>query len=372
MRVLHVLASIDRSGAETMLRDSAELFLERGVHTIALATGASPGGLVPSFREAGISVRHLPFSRSPSFFLKLWTVFLRERPDVLNIHTERASFWIGLVGRLARIRAVVRTVHSVFGFEDRLRRVRMLQRWISSKVLRVQFVFVGASVEANERARFAVNGVLVPNSVDTLRFRPVRDVQEKSELRARMSVPAESLVLVSVGRCIDSKQHSHVLECVAALRDSPVSLYYLHLGDGPLCCAERDLAAQLDIEDKVRFCGERDDIPEVLRMCDIFVMPSKYEGLGVAVLEAAACGLPVVAYDVPGLRDAVLDGVTGRLVPPHVEALVEAILGLQGDARLRHNLGCGGTRHIRDCHSMDQWAERLLTVYERALGQGGR
>lgn len=366
MRVLHILGSIERSGAEAMLRDSAARFTERGIEMELLSTGQEPGPFAAAFYGQGISVHHLPFGKSLGFFYELGSLLRRGDYDVVHVHTERAAFWVELTARLVGVKRVVRSIHSAFEFTGWLRARRFVGRWVASRILGVVHVFVSESVATTEAERFGTCGVAIVNGIDVDRFVPELGGEVRRQERAALGIDAGAVVIVSVGRCCDVKQHDHVLQAIALLGSEMPQLYYLHVGSGPALQSEMDLARQLELEVRCHFLGERDDVALVLQASDIFVMPSRYEGLGIAALEASACALPVVAYDVPGLRNAVVNEVTGLLVASDVAALAKAISGLAADADLRESFGRAGRSMVVRGFSLDRWVSQLVAIYNGA------
>jgi glycosyltransferase involved in cell wall biosynthesis len=125
----------------------------------------------------------------------------------------------------------------------------------------------------------------------------------------------------------------------------------------------------LNLADEVRFCGFVSDAPDLLSQIDIFILPSLYEGLGVAVLEAMAAGKPVIASRVGGLPELVADGETGLLVAPkNVEGLVEAIARLADDESLARAMGKKGAARAQANFSLEQMAAKNEAYYYELVG----
>lgn len=363
MKVLHILGSIERSGAETMLRDSIGRFRPSGIEMELLSTGTGHGRLAPAFECAGVPVHHLPFAKSWRFFRRLRRLIRSGDYDVVHVHTERAALWVELTARLAGVKRVVRSVHNAFEFTGWLRLRRAAGRRVASCVLKVAHVFVSESVAATEIERFGTRGMLVVNGIDVDRFIPEQGNETRHQVRMALGVGPSAVAVVSVGRCTDVKQHNHVLEAVSHLAAEGLRLHYLHIGSGPNLQSEIDLARRLELEAQCHFVGERDDIVEILQASDIFVMPSRYEGLGLAALEASACELPVVAYDVPGLRNAMVNEVTGLLVAPEMLALAAAISRLAADENMRQAYGHAGRSMVLSDFSLDRWVAQHVAIY---------
>ncbi|HYM14416.1 MAG TPA: glycosyltransferase [Dehalococcoidia bacterium] len=200
--------------------------------------------------------------------------------------------------------------------------------------------------------------VVIPYGVDTDRFAP-----GASPDNARVTVGA-------VARLSPEKGLDTLLRAVAALGNRGLRLSVLLAGDGPERQSLEALARALHLDDDVRFLGElpHDSVPDVLRQIDIFAMPSTAEGFGVAALEASAAGVPVVASDVHGIPDVVLDGVTGLLVPPRdTAALAGAIARLADDAALRRRMGAAGRAYVEHNYRWQDNAALMERLYEEMV-----
>lgn len=299
MKVLHVLNELKPSGAETMLRSAAPYWREHGVSCEILATGESEGEFAETLREAGYPVHHLPSRRNLAYFMN-FRRFVRDGGyEWVHQHAEGASYWFGLATMSAGAR-LVRTVHSNFAFEGNLRWRRALQRR-HLKASGARFVSIAPGVQKNEHDRFGIKTDLVWNWIDTERFQPVR-AEERILARARWGFAEQDVVLVSLGNCSVVKNHNVIIEALARTQDLN-HVRYLHVGQEDAEYSERQLAEKLGISNRIRFCGWMSNPREALAAADLYVMPSNYEGLGLAALEALGVGLPALLARVNGLRD---------------------------------------------------------------------
>lgn len=300
LRVLHVLGKLNPSGGETMLRNAVPYFAAAGIEAEIISTGAETGPYAPRLAQAGYKIHHVPFSKSPMFFFALYRQIRAGRYDVLHLHTEQANFWIGLVALALRPRRVLRTVHSSFAFTGNLHLRRKMQRLIL-QALGLVSVAISTSVEKNERERFGRKTRLVQNWYDSNRFTTPTD-QDRSQARDALGIGTGETVIITVGNCSAAKNHTALLGAMARLPAGSRPLY-LHVGIEEPDQPERMLAQKLGIADRVRFLGALEDVRQALYASDIFVMPSLYEGFGIAAIEALATGLPALFTDVDGLRD---------------------------------------------------------------------
>lgn len=299
LRVLHVLNELRPSGAEIMLRIAAPLFREHQIECDLLATGASIGPYAPVLAAEGYHIHHIPFQRSPAFFLSVARFARREGYDVVHLHAERAFFAYVLAARLLGIRRLVRTVHNNFNFSGWLSMRRGLERRLAER-LGVRFIAIAPGVAQTERNLYGTTPHLIPNWFDSNRFHPVTPT-ERLSARARLGLGADEFVIVTVGNCSQVKNHTALIEALA--RCSELPWRYVHVGLEEPGEPERALTRRLNISNRIQFIGAVDDVLPLLQAADLYVMPSHFEGLGIATLEALAVGLPVLLTEVPGLVD---------------------------------------------------------------------
>lgn len=299
MRILHILGELKPSGAEVMLSVSAEYWRSGGADSSIMSTGAASGVYTGQLIDAGYRVLHFPFDRTIGGFLRLYKFLKTEKFDVVFVHAERASFWYLLTVFVSGAKAV-RVVHAIFCFRGWLRVIRAIQRRVMHLV-GVRYVAISDSVRACESGRYGVQCELIYNWIDTNKFRPPT-LSEQKAARISLNLIETKVVITSVGNCSQIKNHTELIRALATLSDRDDWLY-LHVGLEEPGEPERHLARQLGIEDRIIFAGWLSDPRIALWASDIFVMPSRHEGLGNSAIEALATGLPVLLTDVPGLRD---------------------------------------------------------------------
>ncbi len=172
-----------------------------------------------------------------------------------------------------------------------------------------------------------------------------------------------------MGRLVEQKDYPTQLRALAlAARHWPVRM--IVAGAGPLADALRDLARRLGVADRVRWLGERRDVPTVLRCLDAFVIASKFEPFGVSVLEAMAAGLPIVSTDVNELPEILDGGRAGVLVPAErPEDLAEALGKVSADAELRVRLGTYARSLARTRYSLPAALSAYVKLYDEVTGE---
>ncbi len=207
---------------------------------------------------------------------------------------------------------------------------------------------------------------IVPNGVDPERFKPT--VKGCKELRERINAGNSQAVLF-VGRLIPRKGLSYLIKAAKQVVKGHSETLFIIVGDGPLknhLISEVKLA---NLGDNFVFLGDvsEAELPTVYGCADVFAFPSIQEGQGIALLEAQASGKPVVAFNVSGVIEAVVDGETGLLVEPNAEGLAEAIQKLLADASLRQKMGTRGRERVLKEFTWDLCAQKMFSAYHEAL-----
>ena len=365
MRVLHVLGELRASGAEVMLRDAIPLFRSSAIEPVMLSTGDRIGDFAEQYVASGVKVLHLPFERKSRYLSAFHRLVREEGVDVVHIHTERANFVLGMAARATRM-PVVRTIHSVFAYEGRLKSQRRLERWLLRKI-GIRHISISASVEDNERKRLKNTTTRVDNWIGP-DFRPPNS-DERLASRAAYGVPEEAIVIATVGNCSEVKNHRAVLEALGLLAGRVSQpLIYLHAGQSSMETKERELARNLHdsaetTKNQICFLGTVKDVRGLLWASDIYCMPSLYEGVGNAALEAIACGVPVVLSRVPGLVDTAKPSAGVQFIEPTATGVATGISTLiENLDAARANLGEVADRVIAE-RSAAEAVRKMIEIY---------
>jgi glycosyltransferase involved in cell wall biosynthesis len=209
----------------------------------------------------------------------------------------------------------------------------------------------------------AAKAVAIPNGIPIGDFRPRSD-EARRRLAGTLGLAQDTALLGTVGRLHPAKDHALLLRAFAQLVTDHPQTALVIVGDGALRAdLERDAHA-LGVADQVRFLGDRSDVKALLCAFDLFVMSSRTEGYSIALVEACAAALPIVATAVGGNPEIVEDGRNGRIVPPgDASALVAAIAGLLDDAPRREAMGEAARQWALANGSVEAMAERYQTVY---------
>ena len=372
IRILQLVRSLDVGGLETVV---AGLMDQLGAPDYECYLGCliEEGRWGESVNARGRWIGHLEDKGRLSTILSLRRYLKREKIDVIHSHNPMPHFYGALASVLTGI-PLIHTKHGVNYPKDRafVRRSRLWSR-VTKKIVAVS-EDVARVVRDIERVP-SEKVVVVRNGVDANRGQGsgVRG-QERTDARRQLGLEEDSLVIGSVGRLSPEKNYPLLVKAFALAKQEAVTPTppYPHtpilavIGPGP----ERDkleaLVAELDLGDSVILAGEQQDVSPWLQAMDVFCLPSNTEGTSISLLEAGACGLPLVATNVGGNSEIIEDGVSGIIVPPGDEqALTAAILRLMDDENLRATMGKAAQKRVRTNYSLDQTVTEYKKLYEQ-------
>lgn len=388
--VFHVITQMDRGGSarNTFLtvmghdRDRFRVGLVYGRFTErSEADTAQLAADLHELRQTGVVlfevpclVRDISLLQDARATLALWRVFHCERPDIVHTHTSKAGALGRVAAWLAGVPVVIHTPHghAFYGYYGRVMSgiIRLVERALARVTGRiVTLTDRGAQEHVQYRIAAPDKFVTIPSGIVLSAFRSIQaDLAVK---RKELGLPTEGPVIGTVGRLVLIKGHEWLLKAVPRVLAEFPHATFVFLGEGPLLGQLQQLAAELGITSHVMFLGARQDVPECLAAFDLFAFPSLNEGMGRALIEAMAVGLPAVATRVGGIPDVVADGETGLLVPARDEAaLADALLKLLRDPARRQACGQAARRSMDerfDVKAMVRAIDRLYDVvwYEK-------
>ena len=338
------------AGGETQVLGLTRALLAMG-HRAELLCDPE-GELWGRARAGGVACHPLPIRNALDFAAaaKLRAILRRECYDVVHFHTARAHALAPWVRWRARASVVTRRMDYAPN--------RLFARWLYGNA--VDGIAAISGEVANALARAGVPReriVVIPSGVDCAHFRPPQ-AAERAAARAALGLEAIARVRRGDATAAQSAAAAH-------LAPRPVAII---AGDGSLRRALSDDIRRLGLDGAVRMLGQVEDARPILWALDVFAMPSLNEGLGVAMLEAMACGLAVVASRAGGIVDAIDDGRSGMLVEPaNSVALAQALTGLCADQSTRFALGTVARSCAVERFSIETMAQRTVELYRACL-----
>lgn len=364
-RILHVFGTLPVGGAENLLLSILKgLDAER--YESVVCTLGKAGVLSNSVKAMGIPFVELDVMRKGAsrreIVVAVENLIRQEEIDLVHSHLYHANYYARLAARRVGVKAVA-SIHNTYNHPKLHRRV--INWWLSRET---HALIVGSEEIRRDVCRYdwVLESKLevIPNSVDLDRSLPVLS---KKRVQESLSLPKEVLVLGTIGRLETQKGHRVLLDAIALLKDR-LPLVLLLIGSGREEAALRQQAKTLGISEQIIFLGTRGDLGDLFQVMDLFVMPSLWEGLSLAMLSAMAAGLPVLATNVGGVASVLGQDERGWVVPPgSPEALASTIEVCTRNLDVSIRRALLGRDYVHANFSDQAMVCRIEAVYERVL-----
>ena len=362
LNVIHLVEELTIGGLEKILT-TIVLNLDKKKYNISVWCLREGGFFADKLVKEGIDVKilHISTSRNPLSIYKLYRLLKCHKFDIIHTHAYSA----GTIGRisafLAGVPVIISHNHSVYDYYGKFYNlVEWFLSLITDRVICISEVVNGF---ANKTQRINSKKLItIHNGIDD-----VCDLTEKSssDLKKELGIPINHPVICTISHMEEHKGLKYLLEAASLLLQSKNDVSFLLVGEGVLKKELKILCADLKIEKNVIFAGEQSDISEILSLSDIFVLPSLREGLPLTILEAMACGKPVIATNVGGIPEIVKDGENGILVyPKDPETLYMAMNELLGDREKREKMGRIGKRVCDESFRTKTMVEKVEDLYD--------
>ncbi len=369
---MHVVESMDRGGLERVVCDLAQEQLRAG-HQVSIVCLFNGGLLAGEAQAAGADVTVIGKGTGLDLpaLMRLRRVLKADNADIIHTHNATAHYHVAVVVARSRRVVLVNTRHGMGGSRKSDRR----ERFFSFALGRTAAVAAVCQAAAKRMVadRIVPAGLVrvVPNGICVREFagRDTRDA------RRQMAVPDDGLVIGTVGRLNWAKDHAFLLHAFREFPWKSLNAFLVIIGEGQEHETLKRLAAELELEERVKFLGDRADVAYLLPGMDIFVLSSRTEGYSVALLEACAAGMAIVATDVGGNREIVQNQVTGLLVEHgNLASFSNALLRLAQSGVLREQLGSAAQTWAAANASLESMADRYESLYAecRATTARGR
>jgi glycosyltransferase involved in cell wall biosynthesis len=340
----------------TNFRDNYEIYLISGEEGLLTDTAAECGieyHVVPTLNnKAGVMGDFKAIAQCVRLIKKI-------QPDLVHMHSSKA----GLVGRIAAQIANVPTIFTAhgWGFTPGLPRSRQLLLWgiefslakLTDRILCVSKFDYDLALNSNVGDRSQLHYVYNGIADNALQAQPETVTEDKK------------ISIVMTARFAEQKDHALAIQACQYL---PHYVEMVFVGDGHLLPSAKQLAVDLGVSDRVKFLGNRLDVAEILANSQIFLLLSHYEGLPMSILEGMRAGLPVVASNVGGVCEQVIDGKNGWLVPRQdLDATVDALTKLINDPQLRQSMGMESRQRFLTNFHIDRTLTNTRKVYDSLL-----
>jgi len=367
-RAAHAAVSIpglDRiGGAERQVMILAKGLRRRGWQVSMVALSGSGGAAAMELRDCGVTFTSLEMRKGladPRGWIRFHRWLMRERPDVLHAHLPHAT-WLCRWSRLAApVPVVIDTLHSSSTGKSGRHIGYTFSRRLPDHVTAVSHATAASHLAAGMVHEKELS--ILGNGIDGAAWEP--NAQARSAMRQLLGFGDEFL-WIAAGRLESVKDYPTLLRAFAR---APLTARLLVLGIGPLEAELAALAAQLGLEQRVRFLGFEPNVERYMQAADGFVLSSRYEGLPMVLLEAGACGVPAVATDVPGTREVLIDGANGLLAkasdPYSMGEAMTRLMRMQPEERFA--MGERARRRVIAEFSLESVLDRWEMLYEELL-----
>jgi sugar transferase (PEP-CTERM/EpsH1 system associated) len=374
LRVLHVLNRLATGGTEhVVLKLIGGLDGQIFEHRLAAVRGMDPAFSGLALPGGELLLDGKENSGFEFLILRLARVMRAYRPHIVHSRNWGTIEAIP-AARLARVPVVIHSEHGydldmLTGLPKRRRIFRRASYGMADAVFAVTRELCDFHARqawiSPERIRVIYNGV------DTQRCRPRQE--ERISLRKRFGLPQERFIIGTVGRTVTIKDHPTLLRAVASMALKGIDAHALLVGSGPELERNQQFAKDSPaLAGRVTFIGSSDDVPDILNTMDVFALTSISEGMSNTLLEAMATGLPVIATNVGGNPEVVVDGDSGLLFQPRdVEALASRLMGLASDENQRRQLSLAARQRIVERFSLARMLNDYSNLYLELAARRG-
>lgn len=342
MKILYVTTISNTVNA--FLIPHIEMLIDEG-HQVDVAFNIEQE-IKPEIYEMGCKIHQLPFQRSPHrrenfrAYRMLKNIIVSEGYDLVHTHTPVASAIVRLACRRLSSVKVFYTAHGFHFFKGAPILNWLIYYPIEKWLAKYTDTIITINKEDYNRAKSKLKAKRVEYipgvGIGIDKFNKVKI--DRDLKRNELALPADAFVVLSVGELNKNKNHEVIIRAISKI-DNP-HIHYVICGEGQLDEYLRNLSKELGIENRVHLLGFRKDVAEIGKASDIFAFPSKREGLGLAAIEAMACGLPIITSNVHGIVDYSIDGITGfARNPKDLDGIISSIKVLIGSKQQIQQMG---------------------------------
>ena len=368
--ILHLIQRHYRRGAELFASQLSSYLAIRGFHNVLCSLYESNSDNFPipeavdslsiKARQAGLPAK---FGLLPLDLLKLVNIFRKLEPEIVLVHGSDSLKYAALASRFYRKPLMIYRNIGMASFWKR----NSLQIQLNKKLLERFDAVVSVSKISREDFLklygLSPNKVFtIPNGIDLKPYQSLKIGQVRSQIRHRLGITEKDTLLISVGNLSPEKNQSELITLVNELRE--MSLHLVLLGDGPLRQKLEQQANEYQLQERIHFLGLQSNVAQFLAASDIFLLPSRSEGMPAVLIEAGMAGLPSVAYDVGGVKEVIETDMTGIIVPSHSYQEFKAnVVSLLGNPEKRRRLGSLARQQYPKRFAM----EKVASEYEALL-----
>jgi len=322
------------------------------------------GALEKDLRDHGISVFNLNKSRGfdLSVLTKLIKIIKEKKIDIIHTHSFSPNFWGRLAGIIARVPVIIGTEHSVASVKTIFQKKadKILAKY-SSKIVSVSD---RVKLSLCEEENISPDKILtIYNGIDPMK--PSSNKEAISKKNEGLGIDLNKKIIVSIGRLEPPKGYEFLLESAKTVKREFPPIQFVIVGEGSLRYKLEKLRDDLKLRDTVIFLGHRNDIADILSISDIAALPSVREGFSVSLLEFMSLGKPIIATDVGGNNEAVINGESGIIIPPMDPiALTQGILKLIQENNTAEDMGMRAMERFKENFTLQTMIQEIEKLYD--------
>lgn len=353
MKVLQIIPMFKLAGAETMCENLCKALQNQGCDVVAVSLYTEHTPITDRLENAGIKVIYLGKRRGFDFsiFVKLYQLMKKERPEVVHTHIYAARYALP-VAAFCGIPKKIHTVHNI-AQQEQAKAGKIVNKFMF-KHCGVVPAALSEEVKKTVEEVYKLSAEKIPvifNGVDLSNCKVKEDYTKRDEFK-----------IVHIGRFMDVKNHAMILKTFALFAKQHTDATLQLIGDGELRKDMEQLAQELGVENSVEFAGLQSNVYPWLHDADIFILPSKFEGMPMTLIEAMGTGLPIISSAVGGVPDMLTDGENAMLIKPESEQLLASLEMLYHDESIRRVLGQKALQRSL-AFSSETMAQRYIEIY---------
>jgi glycosyltransferase involved in cell wall biosynthesis len=385
LNVMQIILLLERAGAQEVVRTLAEYLQDNGC-TVTVCT-FEDGPVRLEIEKLGVKVEVLSRPRYsvvflPMFLAEMWRI-RRElarlietyRIDVAQTHIlEVLDFLVLSLRHDTNLRVVLWTIQNAEFLPTQKHWLLRPKRQVYRLLYRLLARWVDGFIAVSEKVRESIIRQIGPvqdkifTICNAVNLKPFEGPGDKATLCNQLGLDIHSHLVATIGRLTEQKGHCYLIDAATTVVSTYPDTHFLFVGDGELKDELQQQVQQAGLSANIHFLGIRDDVPHLLAAVDLFVLPSLWEGLSVALLEGMAAGKPMVATAVSGTIQAMTHGKTGLMVPPRdSQALADAILQLLSNPTQAQAMGQAAKQHVAMNFSAQKQADEHLALYRQLL-----
>jgi glycosyltransferase involved in cell wall biosynthesis len=366
INILHIMSRLPVGGVENQLLMILEKYDKKKLHPIVCSL-SDKGEIGKEIEDYGIEV--IPLNKLKhrfdwSIVKDIYKLIKTRNVKIVRTHQYHANLYGRLSAWLAKVPCIVASVHNVYTIDRKFHR-----RLINNLLARCTDTVVAVS-ETVKKDVLTYDGLsedklrVIYNGIDTDRFFNLNG----SLIRSKLGISSEAPVVGTVGRLTLQKGQKYLIDAVSALREKIPQILLLIVGDGPMRGELENHIRALGADKNTILLGTRRDIPQLLSAMDIFVLPSVWEGLGTALIEAMAAGKAIIATDIPPFREIINTEKIGILVPArNSSAIASSIELLLGNKSFAGTLGNNAQERAYSDFNITTTVDKYTNLYEDIL-----